>query len=148
MGFLLACLTAFLFFAILQPQQVWTLSDGSKLRFVKATWGTNHVCRYGNRLIDSLYPFIPARYRTNFKFQVTQVSTAPQERLVIWMERTAPTNNGSVATLTGRRFSGLSTFETKGAIFMTRDSGGGRHPSAGRLLRLRPENASVRVVEF
>jgi hypothetical protein len=81
-----------------RPATVWTMPDGSKLRLVKVTYGTNNFCAYGNRLRDLFYPFVPAKYRTNFNFQVATVTTGKMPGVVIWMERTGvPTN--SVAQL-------------------------------------------------
>jgi hypothetical protein len=85
----------------------WTLPDGSKLRLVKATWGTNHLYRYGNRPIDFLYPLFPINSRSNFNFRVARISAPLPGALVVWLKRSGiPTNSVSqtpiARTVTGR----------------------------------------------
>ena len=64
--------------ALRAPVRAWTLPDGSQLRLLQVTSGTNHL--------DLLYPLVPAAYRTNFGFQVARLSTLPPGSLVAWFE--------------------------------------------------------------
>jgi hypothetical protein len=94
--------------------QVWTLPDGSTLKLVKVTWGTNHVCRYGNRVIDYLYPVIPVRFRTNFTFQVATNRAPVPGGMVVWFRRSGLASNavaqpGPPFTSVGGTLSGLSS---------------------------------------
>jgi hypothetical protein len=74
------------------PAQTWLLPDGSTLRLVKVTWGTNHICRYGNRLIDYLHPFVPGKYRSRFRFQVAALGTGAPRDMVVWLQQQNSTN--------------------------------------------------------
>jgi hypothetical protein len=93
-----------------QPEQTWRLPDGSALRLLKITSGTNHHFRYGHRVQDLLYPLVPDRYRTNYSFQVETLSTAPQDTLVVWMERTAPPGVQLMMGIKAGRLPRLSDF--------------------------------------
>jgi hypothetical protein len=93
------------------------MPDGSKLRLVKVTYGTNNHCAYGHRPQDLLYSFVPAKYRTNFNFQVATVSTPQADNLVVWMERTGIPSNGTPSlaprmSMVGRPavFNGIGSF--------------------------------------
>ncbi len=81
-----------------KPAPTWQLGDGSTVRLVKVTYGTNHVYNYGHRLRDWLYPVVPAKYRTNFNFQVTRVSTPYPGSLVVWFEGTGGQVNPGAGT--------------------------------------------------
>ena len=107
--FLAAALIGVLLFAfLLQPkEQSWTLPDGSVLQFAKVTWGTNQVYRYGHRPMDLLYPLIPARYRSNFNFQVAKVPAPPPGALVVWFKRTRIPTNATTPTPTTRRVTNI-----------------------------------------
>lgn len=66
-----------------QPQII-SLPDGSRLTLLNVTYGTNHVCRFGNRLQDLLHPFLPPKIRAKFPPRVTEFPTS-SETLMIWL---------------------------------------------------------------
>jgi len=126
-----------------QPATVWTMPDGSKLRLVKVTYGTNNFCPYGHHLRDLLYPFVPAKYRTNFNFQVALMPSGPAPALVVWMERTGmQTNTASPVPRVTSPFTspiqprmvvwGISSYSQPLRISVFDDSGVESPPLGGR----------------
>ena len=77
-----------------QTREKWTLPDGSTLEVLKVTWGTNHYCRFGNRLVDFLYPFAPDILRQRIRFQVATISRGAAGGPVVWL-RHSGSNGGS-----------------------------------------------------
>jgi hypothetical protein len=85
LGVLLAILAGGAAWLTRQTRVKWTLPDGSTLEVLKVTWGTNHYCRFGNRLVDFLYPFAPDILRKRIRFQVATISRSAPGGPVVWM---------------------------------------------------------------
>jgi hypothetical protein len=107
-GILAALLACVLVLVLLfrRDAQAWTLPDGSTLRLVKVTWGTNHLCRYGYRPIDLIYPLVPAISRSNFNFRVARISASPPGAMVVWFKRSGIPANAASPTPTSRTVTG------------------------------------------
>ena len=62
----------------------WRLADGSELSLAGVTYGKHHTMRYGDRLVDYLYPILPNALRKRFGCKVTTLDTADTDAVVIW----------------------------------------------------------------
>jgi hypothetical protein len=67
-----------------KPQTI-SLPDGSQLTLLKVTHGTNHVCRYGNRWQDLLYPILPQKLRTKFPPRVMTFPSGSGDTVMVWL---------------------------------------------------------------
>lgn len=67
-----------------KPQTI-LLPDGSQLTLVKVTHGTNHVCRYENRLQDWLQPILPQKLRTKYPPHEVTFTSGSSDTVVVWL---------------------------------------------------------------
>jgi hypothetical protein len=76
--------------------QTLSLPDGSLLTLIKITYGTNHVCRYGNRWQDLLHPILPQKLRVKFPPRQMTYTSGGGDTVMVWLR-----HEGGTAT-TGR----------------------------------------------
>jgi hypothetical protein len=79
------------------PQTV-VLPDGSRLTLFKATCGTNHLCRFGHRWQDVLYPILPPKLRWRLSPRVLEWSSFNRDSVMVWFRRDGLPAAGAEAT--------------------------------------------------
>ena len=79
-----------------EPQAV-VLPDGSRLSLLKVTHGTNHVCRFGHRWQDFLYPVLPPKLRVRLSARVVEWSSFNRDTVMVWLRRDDLPASGAAA---------------------------------------------------
>lgn len=67
-----------------QPKR-WRLADGTEISLAGVTYGTNHTMRYGNRLVDYLYPVLPRTLQKKFQCRVAMIPGGASRDMAIWL---------------------------------------------------------------
>jgi len=77
--------------------QAVVLPDGSRLTLLRATRGTNHVYRFGNRWQDFLYPILPVKLRMKFPPRIMAFDSFNRDSVMVWFRRDGGTPPSGVA---------------------------------------------------
>src|SRR5262245_13715713 len=59
------------------------LPDGSELKLLKVTHGTNHVCRYQTGWQEMVYPLLPKTLRPNLSPREMRFTTV-EDTMMVW----------------------------------------------------------------
>src|ERR1700734_2922263 len=88
-GLLVLAVTVVAMFAWIMPRNhrpgPWRLADGSELSLAGVTYGKNHAMRFGNRIVDYLYPILTPALRTKLGCKVSTLSTPDTNAIVVWL---------------------------------------------------------------